>query len=78
LNEEKSGFMREEEDRNLEVENQNLKRQLALFQQQMEEKDRTIRLLQQQMVRDFFFKFLFGLLIFSKFIKLFRCRLGMK
>lgn len=41
-----------EEDKNqkLEFENQALKKQLALLQQQMEEKERTIRLLQQQMV----------------------------
>ena len=44
-------FLQEEDkNQNLEFENQNLKKQLALLQQQMEEKERTIRLLQQQMV----------------------------
>lgn len=48
-----------EDDRNqsLEFENQSLKKQLALMQQQMEEKERTIRLLQQQMVSSRFFCF---------------------
>lgn len=54
LDEDKCGLFMKEEDKNhnLELENQNLKKQLALIQQQMEEKDRTIRLLQQQMVNN--------------------------
>lgn len=51
IEEDRRVFLKEEDkNQKLEFENQTLKKQLALLQQQMEEKERTIRLLQQQMV----------------------------
>ena len=52
-------FLKEDKNQSLEFENQSLKKQLALLQQQMEEKERTIRLLQQQMVAKNFVTFFF-------------------
>lgn len=50
VQEDRCGFMKEDKNEILEMENQNLRKQLALQQQKLDEKDRTIRLLQQQMV----------------------------
>lgn len=50
VGENRCGFVDEDRNQNLEIENQNLKMQMALMQQKLDEKDRTIRLLQSQMV----------------------------
>jgi len=56
-------------DEDLRQENLDLKRQVLLFQQQLDERDKTIRLLQNQMVLLLFFELLLISLFLDKILK---------